>query len=165
MITMIKTKSGKWTVVIDGSRTSDDAIDFDFSFTDVITVLGPTKVAVISQDLLEDLIHNIKTKKHYNAVRALKKIKSPKGQDLKIDCFYAIFGITKSGIKLGFLLKLTETKTLLLVGIWPTEFAQECKENNEFLDRALSALGASPDSWKRVDFLVPPKKEDVPYII
>ena len=162
---MIKPKNKKWIVVIDGSRTSEEAIDFDFSFTDVTKILGPTKVAVISQELLEDLIHNIKTKGHYNAVRALKKIRSPSGQELKIDNFYAVFGITKGGIKLGFLLRLTETKTLLLVGIWPTDFAKECKENNEFLDRALSALGAAPDSWERVDFLVPPKKEDVTYII
>ena len=162
---MVKVKKSKWMVVIDGSRTSEEAVDFDFSFTDVTRVLGPTKVAVISQELLEDLIHNIKTNSHYNAVRALKKVRSPEGRDLETDKFYAIFGITKSGIKLGFLLKLTETKTLLLVGLWPPEFAQECKENSEFIDRALSALGASPESWERVDFLVPPKKDDVQYII
>ena len=160
----MKQKSRKWTAVIDGSKTSEDIVDFDFTFTDIAKVLGPTRVAVISQDLLEDLIHNIKTKPHYNTVRALKKIKSPDGQELEINNFYAIFGITKNRVRLGFLLRLTETKTLLLVGIWPPEFAQECKENTEFLDRALSGLGASPNSWERVDFLVPPKRGTPKYL-
>ena len=164
MITMVKPKKN-WTVVIDGSKTSDEPVDFDFSFIDVTSVLGPTKIAIISQDLLEDLIHNVKTKSHYNVVRALKKVKSPQGQEQKVDRFYAIFGITKSGIPLAVLLRLTETKTLLLVGVWPPEFAQECKDNNDLLDRALSGFAANPDSWKRVDFLVPQKRDDVNYIM
>lgn len=158
----------KWKIIISGNKTSESGADFFIEFIDADELFGPTRKITISQNLLDDLVHNVRKYKNYYVIKALKQVVPPREKSISgTKNFIAIFGITKDKIKMGFLLQLTRESILLLIGLWPSELAQAIAKKVELLDNIITAMGQVPEYWERIDILLLEKKhfEKPEYIV
>ncbi|MGQ4834024.1 MAG: hypothetical protein ACP6IS_09000 [Candidatus Asgardarchaeia archaeon] len=144
----------KWKIWVAGEKVSDEPSDILFEFIDSVEVLKPNRKITIRQELLDDLVYNIKKYDNYNAIKALKKVSDPDARTRNENLFIAIFCISKEGIRMGFLLELTNENVLVLTAFWPESLASVVSEKIELLDHVISALAQAPDYWKRVDVLL-----------
>ncbi len=143
-----------WKVWVAGEKASTDAEDIVFEFVDSTDVLGSSRKVTIRQELLDDLVSNVKKYDNYNAIKALRKIQDPEESIRNESAFVSIFCITKDDIRMGFLLELTDEGVLILTGFWPNSLASAISEKIDLLDNIFSSLAQNPTYWKRVDVLL-----------
>ncbi len=147
-----------WDVTFDG-EDAGLADDFVLNFVDCSFLVGEP---LLKNDFLDDMVMLVKKHDHYNIIGNIKEIIDDAG-DIQTDKnIYAMLGILKNGLRVGFLLgNLIENgKDFWHVGaIWPEEFARKVKNNQAVFQNALFLFIDDPNVWSRVDIIVPLTKK------
>ena len=147
-----------WDVTFDGEDPglSDD---FVLNFVDCSFIVGEP---LLKNDFLDDLILLVKKHEHYNIIGNIKEIIDDAGENQTDKNIYAILGILKNGLRIGFLIgNLIENGQDLwhIAAIWPDEFADEVRKNQDAFQNALFMFIDKPEEFTRVDIIVPITKK------
>ncbi len=147
-----------WDVTFDGEDPGV-ADDFVLNFVDCSFLVGEP---LLKNDYLDDMVLLVKKHSHYNIIGNIKEIIDDAG-DIQTDKnIYAMLGILKNGLRVGFLLgNLIENGQDFwhVAAVWPEEFAVKVKENQAVFQNALFLLIDDPNAWSRVDLIVPLTKK------
>lgn len=147
-----------WHVVFDGEDPGPSD-DFMLNFVDCSDLVGEP---LLNNNFIDDLILHIKKHEHYNIIGNIKNISDDNDEDQSDKNIYALLGILKNGLKVGFLLGniILEEKDLWHVAaIWPTDFALEVIKDQSVFQNALLLVIDDPDQWIRVDLITPITKK------
>jgi hypothetical protein len=147
-----------WDVTFDG-EDSGAADDFVLNFVDCSFLVGEP---LLKNDFLDDMVLLVKKHGHYNIIGNIKEIIDDAGEIQTDKNIYAMLGILKNGLRVGFLLgNLIENGQDFwhVAAVWPDEFADKVRENQEVFQNALFLFISDPDVWSRVDLIVPLTKK------
>ncbi|MHA1848976.1 MAG: hypothetical protein ACTSYS_09655 [Promethearchaeota archaeon] len=147
-----------WDVIFDGGDPGPSD-DFSLKFVDGSALIGEP---LLKNEFLDDLIFLIKKYDHYNVIGNIKKIIDDAGDDQSDKNIYALLGILKNELKVGFLLgNVTENELDFwhVAAVWPEDFAVEIVKNQEIFKNALLLILDKPDEWSRVDLITPVYKK------
>jgi hypothetical protein len=147
-----------WDVTFDGEDPglSDD---FVLNFVDSSFLVGEP---LLKNNFLDDIIILVKKHDHYNIIGNIKEIIDDAGEIQTDKNIYAILGILKNGLRVGFLLgNLIENGQDFwhVAAIWPEEFAEKVIEDQAVFQNALMLFIDKPEIWTRVDVIVPITKK------
>jgi len=148
-----------WDITFDGEDPgmSDD---FVLNFVDCSFLVGEP---LLKSDYLDDMVLLVKKHEHYNIIGNIKEIVDDAGDVQTDKNIYAILGIAKNGLRVGFLLgNLIENGQDFwhVAAVWPEEFAEKVKQNPAVFQNALFLFIDDPDAWSRVDLIVPITKKN-----
>ncbi len=146
---------GSWSIIFEGP-TKGVADDFTLAFSDVREIFG--NYVGFQSEVYKELLSNFNKFEHYHAVGNIKKVMSPEQEDFSDRPIVALLGIDKNELKFGILLYLGETDTIIL-GLWPKQFFNAVKEDENILVGTLVAFLRAPDNWKRVDLITSQTQE------
>ncbi len=147
-----------WDVTFDGEDPGA-ADDFVLNFVDCSFLVGEP---LLKNEFIDDLILLVKKEDNYNVIGNIKEIVDDTGSDQSDKNIYAMLGIMKNGLRVGFLLGnlIEDGKDFWHVAaIWPDEFATSVIENQDVFQNALFAFIARPGDWSRVDVIIPINKK------
>ncbi|NMC04253.1 MAG: hypothetical protein GYA24_03530 [Candidatus Lokiarchaeota archaeon] len=147
-----------WDVTFDGEDPGL-ADDFVLNFVDCSFLVGEP---LLKNDFLDDVVMLVKKHDHYNIIGNIKEIVDDAGEIQTDKNIYALLGILKNGLRVGFLLgNLIENGKDFwhVAAIWPEEFAQKVRGNQNVFQNALFLFIDNPDAWSRVDLIVPLTKK------
>ncbi|HME52386.1 MAG TPA: hypothetical protein VKM55_09230 [Candidatus Lokiarchaeia archaeon] len=147
-----------WDVTFDGEDPGV-ADDFVLNFVDCSFLVGEP---LLKNDFLDDMILLVKKHDHYNIIGNIKEIVDDSGAIQTDKNIYAILGILKNGLRIGFLIgNLIENGQDLwhIAAIWPDEFADQVKINQDVFQNALFMFLDKPEDFARVDIIVPITKK------
>nr|MDO8114668.1 hypothetical protein [Candidatus Sigynarchaeota archaeon] len=147
-----------WDVTFDGEDPGV-ADDFVLNFIDCSFLVGEP---LLRNDFLDDLILHVKKHDNYNVIGNIKEVIDDAGENQTDKNIYAMLGILKNGLRVGFLLgNLIENGHDLwhIAAVWPEEFAMKVRQNQEVFQNALYMFIDKPEEWSRVDLIVPISKK------
>ena len=147
-----------WDVTFDGEDPGV-ADDFVLNFVDCSFLVGEP---LLKNDFLDDMILLVKKHDHYNIIGNIKEIVDDAGINQTDKNIYAILGILKNGLRVGFLIgNLVENGQDLwhIAAIWPDEFADQVRLNQDAFQNALFMFLDKPEDFARVDIIVPITKK------
>ncbi|MHA1998177.1 MAG: hypothetical protein ACTSU9_08670 [Promethearchaeota archaeon] len=147
-----------WNVVFDGEDPGPSD-DFSLKFIDCSTLVGEP---LLNNLFIDDLIMLIKKEDHYNVIGNIKMIIDDGGADQSDKNIYALLGIMKNGLKLGFLLgNVIENESDLwhVAAIWPDEYAIQVLDDQNLFMKGLLLIIDKPEEWLRVDLITPLTKK------
>jgi hypothetical protein len=125
-----------WDVTFDG-EDSGVADDFVLNFVDCSFLVGEP---LLKNDFLDDMVLLVKKHEHYNIIGNIKEIVDDAGDVQTDKNIYAMLGILKNGIRVGFLIgNLIENGQDFwhVAAVWPEEFAAKVRENQAIFQNAL----------------------------
>lgn len=148
-----------WDVTFDGN-TPGVADDFTLHFVDCSNIVGEP---LLKNMFLDDLIGFMKNKgvTHYTINGNIKHILDDNGEDQSDKNIYALLGILKNGLRVGFLLgNIIEDGEDFwhVAAVWPEEFARSVLDDQKSFHNALFLFIDDPGAWLRVDLIVPIEK-------
>ena len=147
-----------WDVTFDGEDPGV-ADDFVLNFVDCSFLVGEP---LLKNDFLDDMILHVKKHDNYNIIGNIKEIIDDAGENQTDKNIYAMLGILKNGLRVGFLIgNLIENGRDFwhVAAIWPDEFAAKVIESQEVFQNALFLFVDQPEAWSRVDLIVPITKK------
>ena len=150
-----------WHIIFDGEDPGSSD-DFSLEFMDCSFLVGEP---LLKNDYLQDLISLVKKHDHYNIIGNIKKITDDLGEDQTDKNIYALLGIMKNGLRVGFLLGNVidgELNYWHVAALWPEEFALNVIADQELFKLALLTFVEKPDEWARVDLIIPIAKKNRP---
>ncbi len=145
----------KWVVLFEGKKPGP-ADDFTVEFVDIREILGG--IPTYKPLLFEKLTENIKEQENYYPWENIKNVIPPEEVPFGLSSYFILLAIDKNNLKFGLFMILLEDQ-VVLGGIWPQEFAEAIKEDNEILDGVLYALLEKPDNWKEVFLVYAPQQD------
>jgi len=141
----------KWNIVFEGP-TPGVAENFEIEFVDAKDVLG--NYLGFKTTVFNELLGMINVNENYYSELTLKNITSPEKENFSDKPIVALLALDKNKLKFGLLLLITEEDTVI-IGLWPSSFAQAIKEDENVLLGTLTALLRDPENWERVDVIMP----------
>ena len=144
-----------WEITLEGS-SPDTGDDIVFKFGDMLEI----KDVFISlkPEFVDALLNSIKENENYHVIGNIKKIASPDGKDYSDREMFAVLGKNNQDIRYGFLFGWIKDNPVI-VGLWPEHFWGAVKEDEEFIDMLLYAILKKPETWNRLDVILPLKKK------
>ena len=143
-----------WDVTFEGEHPGA-ADDFVLSFIDSSFLVGEP---LLTNQFIEDLVLITKQNDHYNIIGNIKEIIDDEGIDQSDKNIYAVLGILKNGLRIGFLIgNVVESSQDFwhIAAVWPEALAKKVLENPEVFKTALLLLVDQPEEWVRVDIIIP----------
>lgn len=147
-----------WNIIFDGEDPGPSD-DFSLKFVDCSSIVGEP---LLKHSFMDDLILHIKRHQHYNVIGNIKKIIDDGGDDQSDRNIYALLGILKNGLRLGFLLgNVMENEMDLwhVAAVWPDEFALQVLKDQEIFRKGLLLIIDQPSTWARIDLITPLTKK------
>jgi len=141
-----KNETSVWKLTLE-DKYGEFTLDFtDFSKT--------SRVLYLRQAFIDEIAENIRKYEHYQAAKSVKRVIDTDDNEIDINKIYVLLGVFKDESRIGFMFFKTEAGALVLVGVWPSEFADKMKEDIKLFEGALTSIIESPQDWIRVDFLL-----------
>lgn len=147
-----------WDVTFEGEDPGL-ADDFVLNFVDCSFLVGEP---LLKNEFLDEMVILVKKYDHYNIIGNIKEVIDDAGANQTDKNIYAILGILKNGLRIGFLIgNLIENGQDLwhIAAIWPEEFADRVKINQDVFQNALFMFIDKPEEFSRVDIIVPISKK------
>lgn len=139
-----------WKVVV---RGREGAVTFNFKDTTDLTT------ELLKLELLDQIIKNVQNCENYFISTAIEQVLSPEGEDMTDRQVYVLFARSKEfGVSVGYLLgelNLEEGNALMVLGLWPEEFADMVRKDKESYLRTLASIVLEPEAWEAVDLTMP----------
>jgi hypothetical protein len=143
-----------WDVTFEGEKPGT-ADDFVLSFVDSSFLVGEP---LLTNQFVDDLVLITKQTDHYNIIGNIKEIIDDEGVNQSDKNIYAILGILNNGLRIGFLIgNVIENSQDFwhVAAVWPEGLARKVLENPEVFRTALLLLVDQPETWARVDIIIP----------
>ena len=144
-----------WEITLEGASSGPED-DLVFKFGDMLEI----KDVFISlkPEFVDALLTSIKENENYHVIGNIKQIAAPDGKDYSDREMFAVLGKNNQEIRYGFLFGWIKSNPVI-VGLWPNHFWGAVKEDEEFVDVILYAMLKKPETWKRLDVILPIKKK------
>ncbi len=106
------------------------------------------------KSVFDELLENFNKYDNYESENKILGIISPEGENLSDRPILILIGLDKNNLKFGMLLYLGEEDTIIL-GLWPEQFFEAVKSDENVLIGAIVAFLKAPENWKLVKMVLP----------
>ncbi|MHA1264610.1 MAG: hypothetical protein ACTSRS_05165 [Candidatus Helarchaeota archaeon] len=131
---------------------SDPETDVSLSFFAADRLIGEV---IFSERFLFDIGQLIQKKSDYHLNETLKDVKLPSGQDLEGQFVFIVAKSLKENLDFGVLLNQLESGGYHVVGLWPRDFAEICKQDHEVFEFLMFRLINTPEFFSKVTLYQP----------
>ena len=112
------------------------------------------KSIILENDYFNQLKENMKKyDEKYGTFPNIVSVLSPSGEDMTNYQFNMLLARTKEGQPAALLLAAIENNQYKLMGIWPPDLANVCKNDTEMVKRLLVLFAEVPQYWETVYLL------------
>jgi len=110
------------------------------------------------RSVFNELLENFNKFENYKSKNVINEVKSPEGEDLSDRPILMLVGLDKNDLRFGMLLYLSDEDVVIL-GLWPEQFFDAVKSDENVLIGALVAFLKAPENWKLVHLGLPTSLE------
>lgn len=135
---------------------SDPDTDVTLSFFAAERILGEI---IFSERFLFDIGKLIQQKRDYHLNETLKDVKLPSGQSLEGQFVFIVAKSLKESLDFGVLFNRLESGGYHIVGLWPRDFAEICRIDQEVFEFLMFRLINTPDFFSKVTLYQPAEME------
>lgn len=151
----VSTLKGYWDISLNESLSN--IIDSKaIQFIDVKAIYS--SYVGFERSVFNELLENFNRFENYRTKNIINEIKSPEGENLSNEPILMLVGLDKNDLRFGVLLYLSDEDVVIL-GLWPEQFFNAVKNDENVLVGALVAFIKAPGNWKVVHLGAPMKLE------
>ncbi len=110
------------------------------------------------KSVLLELVENFNKFNNYESKTMISEVKSPEGEDLSDRPILSLVGVDKNNLRFGILIYLSD-KDAVILGLWPKQFFDAVKSDENVLIGAIVAFLKAPENWKQVLLILPASLE------
>ncbi len=138
---------------------ADPDQDVTLSFIAAERIIGEV---TFSERLIYDIGNLIQNTGNYHLNETFKGAKLPSGQDLEGKFLFIIAKSDKENLDFGILFNQLPTGGYHIVGLWPRDFSEICKDDREIFEFLMYRLVNTPDFFSKVSlYRAPETKQPV----